>query len=137
MYTNLAVTVMSAEAYESWQSRSSPIPASNRPVTAPVSKMHTRHSCSPNECKTAMPTFDSVAEQTGSAARLATNPTKLRNQHMPGERLHQCTTFQSTILMRHDAACNVQPASHPSHHAGTASQNPTHVLFYIDDQETC
>ena len=45
---------------------------------------------------------------------------KLRNQHMPGERLYQSTTFRSTVMMRHDAACSVQLGQHASDSAGNA-----------------
>ncbi|DBA74716.1 TPA: hypothetical protein ACH3X2_009378 [Trebouxia sp. C0005] len=40
-----------------------------------------------------------------SAAQRSPKPTLLRDQHMPGQLLHQKSSFPSDIFMRHEAAC--------------------------------
>lgn len=59
-----------------------------------------------------------LAMQQVSAVRRSPKFTKLRDQHLPGEVLHQCTTFRSTVHVRHEAACHVQPAPQPLPSAG-------------------
>ena len=45
--------------------------------------------------------------------RRSPKPTLLRDQHMPGELLHQRSAFPSDILMRHEAACASPTSSQP------------------------
>ena len=40
-----------------------------------------------------------------STARRSPKPTLLRDQHLPGESLHQKSSFPADIFMRHEAAC--------------------------------
>ena len=50
-----------------------------------------------------------------ATARRSPKPTLLRDQHLPGQLLHQKTSFPSDLFMRHDAACAtpspLQPAT--------------------------
>ena len=46
-------------------------------------------------------------------SRRSPKPTLLRDQHMPGELLHQRSAFPSDILMRHEAACVSPTSSQP------------------------
>ena len=47
-----------------------------------------------------------------ATSRRSPKPTLLRDQHMPGELLHQKTAFPSDVFMRHEAAC-ASPTSSP------------------------
>lgn len=48
-----------------------------------------------------------------TSSRRSPKPTLLRDQHLPGELLHQRTAFPSDILMRHEAACASPTPSQP------------------------
>lgn len=48
--------------------------------------------------------------QPQAAARRSPKPTLLRDQHMPGELLHQKTAFPSDVFMRHEAATQQLPS---------------------------
>ncbi len=48
--------------------------------------------------------------QLQAAARRSPKPTLLRDQHMPGELLHQKTAFPSDVFMRHEAATQQLPS---------------------------
>ena len=49
--------------------------------------------------------------QPQAAARHSPKPTLLRDQHMPGELLHQKTAFPSDVFMRHEAAMQQLPSA--------------------------
>ncbi len=54
-----------------------------------------------------------------AAVQRSPEPTLLRNQHMPGQLLHQKSSFPSDIFMRHEAACTSPSAmQHTSSAAG-------------------
>ena len=48
-----------------------------------------------------------------ATSRKSPKPTLLRDQHLPGELLHQKSAFPSDIFMRHEAACASPTASQP------------------------
>ncbi len=52
--------------------------------------------------------------QPQAAARRSPKPTLLRDQHMPGELLHQKTVFPSDVFMRHEAATQQLPSANES-----------------------
>ena len=64
-----------------------------------------------------------------SMSRRSPKPTLLRDQHMPGELLHQQSAFPSDILMRHEAACASPTSSQPdSPSAGARPSSPSWTL---------
>ena len=64
-----------------------------------------------------------------STSRRSPKPTMLREQHMPGELLHQKSAFPSDILMRHEAACASPTTSQPdTPPAGTRPSSPSSTL---------
>ncbi|KAL0037535.1 hypothetical protein WJX77_001411 [Trebouxia sp. C0004] len=52
--------------------------------------------------------------QPQAAARRSSKPALLRDQHMPGELLHQKTAFPSDVFMRHEAAMQQLPSAEQS-----------------------
>ena len=64
-----------------------------------------------------------------STSTRSPKPTLLRDQHMPGELLHQKSAFPSDILMRHEAACASPTSSQPdSPLAGAQPSSPSSTL---------
>ena len=64
-----------------------------------------------------------------TTSRKSPKPTLLRDQHLPGELLHQKSAFPSDIHMRHEAACASPTASQPdSPLASTRPSSPSSTL---------
>ena len=66
-----------------------------------------------------------------ATSRRSPKPTLLRDQHMPGEVLHQRSAFPSDIFMRHEAACS-RPTSPQLDTASAATQrsSPSATLHH-------
>ena len=58
-----------------------------------------------------------------SAAQRSPKPTLLRDQHMPGQLLHQKSSFPSDIFMRHEAACTSPSAMQQTSSAASIFKN--------------
>ena len=79
---------------------------------------------SPNE-----PNSQDGALSPSTSSRRSPKPTLLRDQHLPGELLHQRSAFPSDILIRHEAACASPAPSHPGSPAdGPRPSSPSSAL---------
>lgn len=90
------------------------------PARAKSAPSHSEENPQRPSSMAAVKSFGSSADHMGSSLRQSDRFRKLRNQHMPGERLYQSTTFHSTVMMKHDAACSVQSGLQPLQRAGNA-----------------
>ena len=70
-----------------------------------------------------------------ASLRRSAKPTLLRDQHLPGELLHQKTAFPSDVFMRHEAAC-ASPTSSPhlDAFAGGQPSSPSSSLHSTHSQ---
>lgn len=69
------------------------------------------------------PSMAEAQSTTSGGTTLRLKPTPLREQHLPGEVLHQKSAFPSDIYMRHEAACTPGTAQQP-HSDATSVFNP-------------
>lgn len=102
------------------QVQSLTVPARRRPTTVPCVEPLDRHADLSAAPMRAVLKANSLADPPQSIERQSARIKKLREQHLPGEQLHQRTAFPSTIAMRHEAACTLQSASQSLHVTGNA-----------------